>query len=860
VPRGAIVVGDQHACAIERGGKVACWGKAGDRLGPAGSADQPSPVEIAGLDDVAGLAASRDTTCAWTVRGEVWCWGGAERDPRAGDRRPRRVPHLHDVVQIVAGFGGACALRADGHVACFPSDAWLDPLWPGIETVAGLADAVELAGDDRHVCARSKTGAVACTLIVDGSHYLLRDQRATAIPEAAGAMSLAGSGERFAAIVDRGHRLVTWDVADLEGRRGPAPATPFVRIDGLDADRVYLGDAAAGAPSICVLGARDECFDARALESAGSEAIHARATRSPAGARDLALGRDVSCARIDDHAECWGKIGLTGDGGEEQPAAPVDVAGVADATQLEAIGDRACVLRQGGRVACWGARGASFDELGDAVIDRAPVDLPDVSDAVEIAMSYDLACARRRTGGVTCWSVDLRGGALHAARVPALDAATRLLSGVEVCGVGASGDVACTSAAVPAMHPPRLEPQLTAGVAAGRPCVEAEHRDITCFHGAGAIEIEHTQNYDQWCSLVTGRIVCHYGADTTRTFEPIEHLEHVVSWDGQYALLADGTVRTRGDVPAVRGFAGVVELRAGFRALCGRLRDGRVQCWGARDYLGAGQRGAPGTPVRVASLVMDAPRPVVPGAEPPAPLAAPRDPTIDVAGKPMLGPFADVLHVCAAVTCPRGERLDCLDAEPELDLTMPSPPAPLRDVRMISIDCRDPDYRRDDAHTFRMLVVRGDGAWLSAPLFRVGGNEKYCAPTLALQWEARDVVAGNRGAVLSVLGGTRCSGVQGGSAEAVAMIVAVSDARRPLTFPPIATASERATSCGETADCTPHEDVVQLVATFAADGRLAIAGAATWPKLARGKSGAIEGVDPRATEKSTAGTYRFVAK
>jgi hypothetical protein len=88
----------------------------------------------------------------------------------------------------------------------------------------------------------------------------------------------------------------------------------------------------------------------------------------------------------------------------------------------------------------------------------------------------------------------------------------------------------------------------------------------------------------------------------------------------------------------------------------------------------------------------------------------------------------------------------------------------------------------------------------------------------------------------------------------------VSDARRPLSFPPIATASERATSCGEAADCTPREDVVRLVATFAVDGRLAIDGAATWPKLQRGRSGAIEGVDPRATEKSTAGTYRFVAR
>lgn len=226
----------------------------------------------------------------------------------------------------------------------------------------------------------------------------------------------------------------------------------------------------------------------------------------------------------------------------------------------------------------------------------------------------------------------------------------------------------------------------------------------------------------------------------------------------------------------------------------------------------------------------------------------------------MLGPFADLEHACAAVPCAHGTRRDCRDAEPELGLTLPSPPAPLRDVRLISIDCRDPMYRRDDARTFRLLVARGDGAWMSAPLFRAGGNEKYCAPTVAARWEPRDVVAGARGAVLSVLGGTRCSGVQGGSAEAVAMIVAISDAKRPLAFPPLPIASERATSCGETSDCTPHEDVVQLVATFAADGRLAIYGAATWPKLGRGRSGAIEGVDPRATEKSAVGTYRFVAR
>jgi hypothetical protein len=73
---------------------------------------------VPGPDEVTGLAAGTEFTCAWTTHGATFCRGGDDGDNRAGDHHPRRVPHLDDVVQIVAGLFGACGLHANGRVAC----------------------------------------------------------------------------------------------------------------------------------------------------------------------------------------------------------------------------------------------------------------------------------------------------------------------------------------------------------------------------------------------------------------------------------------------------------------------------------------------------------------------------------------------------------------------------------------------------------------------------------------------------------------------------------------------------------------------------------------------------------------------
>ena len=866
VRHGSITAGDHHVCAVDAAGEVECWGKGGSgRLGVPDDADRLTPVVVPGLAGVAGVAAGADITCAWTVHGAVWCWGGDERSNRPGDHRPRAVPGLDDIVQVVAGRDGACGLRHDGRVACWTADQWRDPLWPPPFELPGVAGVVEIAGDDRHLCARTAGSEIVCSMIRDNRKHELRDQTMAPIAELHGATSLAGADEQFAVLLP-GNRLASWNIADLEGRRGPAPDPPIAWIPGVQGERVVAGGDWIRGRQVCVLGGRAACWSAGDLAGDPVRAPAPTRALDPA-AQDLALGEDVSCARVADRVACWGLIGRRGDGATELPAAPVEVKGIADARQLEVGYETACALRASGRVACWGARDIAHLPDGKPVIDFEPAELPGVDDAIEIAMSSDTMCARRSSGGTTCWDTS-RTGERTPRGSPEMAAATRLLSSDdEVCGVDAQGHVGCRRAAIPAMEVGAAGVRaLETNLAAGRPCGSRQNGDIECWHGAGAIETSFTQNYAVECAVAAARIACHHGSDRSRTFDPMPNAGRVVSYDGTYALTADGRVAMAGDPypgrAPIEQFTDIAELRAGAKQLCGRRRDGKVVCWGPRDYLGAGQRGTPSDPTPVTGLVMGAPPPYAPAAAEPRTIATPpAGAAAPLAGTPMRGPFADPDGACSVQTCPGNQTLDCAVERLDAPRAMEAPP-PFTEARLMAIDCRDPASRRDGRLTYRMLVRRGDGYWISAPLFGVGGNDHYCSAEAETRWEARDVVAGGAPEiVLSVLARTGCRSASGGFDEDLALLIAAADAGRPQLFGPIAVAEGSAASCGEGAPgCTATQDAIRLDATFSADGELAIGGPATWAAIQRGKGGAIERIEGGKRAKTPVGRYRFVLR
>ncbi|HEY3802961.1 MAG TPA: RCC1 domain-containing protein [Kofleriaceae bacterium] len=829
VARGSLAAGDQHVCALRDNGRVACWGKGGTQLGAPGSADELVPVDVPGVEHAAGVAAARDLTCTWTAIGEAWCWGG-EPSNRQTDHAPRRVPGLHDIVQIVAGFGGACGLRANGRVACWHADAWQDPLYPGPTEVAGIANAIEIAGDDEHLCARTKRD-VLCTAISDLRHPSIANQHVIAISEAAGATSLAGYNEQFAALLPGG-RLAAWDMAVIEDRVSPAPDQKVVVAPlpaaAAGAERLYAGGAVNGPIRFCAVG-RDAgtCWNAGTMFE-GSRALEA-------GVQDMAIGEETTCVRVADRARCRGMIGRRGDGGAELPAAPVPVQGISDARQLEAsIMDRTCVVRASGRVACWGARWGSGPD-GKPIVDHAPFELPGVDDAVEIAMSADVVCARRKHGAA-CWTTDI-DGTIHLVDAPELAPAVRLFSGEEICGADATGAVACTHFEPEAMHPANGAQELQTALAKHLPpCVTTFNNGVECVHGAGNITLEHTDNYDQWCAVTGGKIMCRSTVTNPGVLAGFEKIDNVVSWDGQYALRADGGVTSEAEVngvtdpsqPPVAKFHDVVELRDSSRTLCARLKNGTVECWGPRDFLGAGERTSPDAYTEVSGLALGIAPAIVPSAPPVvAPPAAPSGPPIVLHGIAMQGPFATEGAACSAQHCKAGETLDCRVDDDDPADAMASPPAPFQKARLVSMDCRDPAYHRDGTQTYRLLVERGGKAWLSRPLFSAGGNDHYCGMDMIPSWETRVVVAGGSPElVATVFTRTSCRGGNGGDDRDDRLLVVAGNGATPYYFAPLATAAGTADACSDDGggSCKSSEETVQLVPTFTADGTLALAG------------------------------------
>jgi alpha-tubulin suppressor-like RCC1 family protein len=82
-----IAVGEAHSCAVLAGGSVECWGwdrdgQIGD--GDDGQADHMSPTGVLDLEDIEAVSAGFGSTCALDRSGKVFCWG-LDEDGQIGD-------------------------------------------------------------------------------------------------------------------------------------------------------------------------------------------------------------------------------------------------------------------------------------------------------------------------------------------------------------------------------------------------------------------------------------------------------------------------------------------------------------------------------------------------------------------------------------------------------------------------------------------------------------------------------------------------------------------------------------------------------------------------------------------------------
>jgi alpha-tubulin suppressor-like RCC1 family protein len=159
-----VVVRGRTACAIDHAGTAWCWG--------AGFGDRPRPLELTGVVDV---AIGRHHACA-IADGGLTCWG-ENRNGQVGDvvhargcgegrcvLGPTRVPV--DAVSVVIGERHTCALTRAGQVACWGSNergqlGRTDAFLVGDIGVA-LESAIDLQAGYARTCALGMGGVAWC--------------------------------------------------------------------------------------------------------------------------------------------------------------------------------------------------------------------------------------------------------------------------------------------------------------------------------------------------------------------------------------------------------------------------------------------------------------------------------------------------------------------------------------------------------------------------------------------------------------------------------------------------------------------------------------------------------------------------
>ncbi len=183
-----IAAGDDFACALRRTGAVFCWGRAHqDQMGDCQvNEDRPTPQPVPNIHDATRIAASGGGACAVQKGGRVWCWGtvmGYPRPMRDDDTPPppatfglpRRAPGIERVVDLGVGSGDVgCAVSSKGAAWCFgggatiaaPMRVWRvtlsEPSTSTFPTSEADVTFTQIRCGGGSCCALSRAGSVWC--------------------------------------------------------------------------------------------------------------------------------------------------------------------------------------------------------------------------------------------------------------------------------------------------------------------------------------------------------------------------------------------------------------------------------------------------------------------------------------------------------------------------------------------------------------------------------------------------------------------------------------------------------------------------------------------------------------------------
>ncbi|MBK8257109.1 MAG: hypothetical protein IPK82_31115 [Polyangiaceae bacterium] len=169
-----VAVGSKHACYLQRGGTVKCWGDASyGQTGNGSTRTSNEPTQVPQLGEVVQIAANAQSSCALHRSGGVSCWGSREGGTLgdgngASVRSPTQVTNVSQATQLSVGPSYSCAVLSSNDVWCWgrgpirEGTLQNERVARGSPTRVQLSDPVRSVHVDDAACAIHKTGNVTC--------------------------------------------------------------------------------------------------------------------------------------------------------------------------------------------------------------------------------------------------------------------------------------------------------------------------------------------------------------------------------------------------------------------------------------------------------------------------------------------------------------------------------------------------------------------------------------------------------------------------------------------------------------------------------------------------------------------------
>jgi hypothetical protein len=420
---------------------------------------------------------------------------------------PRSAPALaptqrtgapDEVIDIAVGSEHACALRADGRVACWGELSLgtkpFENFWFKPKLIEGVADAVKIAAAADETCALTKAGEVKCW----GSYYRFKNGTTTipGISEEPTDLVLGTSSGNYARVFGcvlhaRGrvscwnHLPATNDPLNTDAILPPPRYQTIAQlVEGVTSAQKLM----AAGPLVCARTSDTAatCWgDHNYYNAPAVDPTHvpiASPISHPPFPASVTTTLGSSTAPSCEHSRCWG-VDLS-----RRTAIDINKALLAGADVAKGIPVRfpdACWINESAQLSC---NEKKLDQLT----------------ATKVVVSQQLGCAIRTTGNVACWgpkgSPILADGHWYDSivvpiRQASMAMVTHAVKNETFCTVGNSGTVKCSGKpfyssrdrnvqnSSRAVVPDNLSPAASVSVGLNQACIVTSEGKVECWGG-----------------------------------------------------------------------------------------------------------------------------------------------------------------------------------------------------------------------------------------------------------------------------------------------------------------------------------------------------------------------------------------